>query len=70
MSSGSSEVQPDIHWFTKSDMVFLRKYACWMCSNLFYCSECRRFECVLDRARDWTPKKVCPSRVNAEIVQL
>jgi hypothetical protein len=70
LGSGSSESQPRIHWYAKSDRDFLRQYACWMCGNLFYCSECKKFECFLDRARDWTPKRVCPSRVDAEVVQL
>ena len=57
-----------IRWFTKSDVVYLREYVCWsesaMCGRLFYCGECKKFECALGLALS---KVVCPSRVEAVV---
>lgn len=69
MVSGSSEGEPKVHWFTKSEVAFLRKFACWKCAFLMYCSECERFECAL--VRDCrVPVKVCSFRKDAEFVRL
>ncbi len=66
LSSGSSGSQPKIHWFTKSDSVYLRKYVCWMCGNLIYCDECKKFECVLGLPLS---RDACQLRKDAKVVR-
>lgn len=67
MGSGSSEDKRKIHWFTKSEKIFLRKHACWMCEKLFYCAECKKFECAL---RFPLSEGACQFREDAEIVHI
>ena len=67
LSSGSSERQPKIHWFTKSDSVYLRKFVCWMCGNLLYCDECKKFECILGLSLS---RDACQFRKVAEVVRV
>ena len=63
--SGSSESLPKIHWFTKSEIVFVRGFVCWDCGRLIYCSECKKFECFLGFPLS---KVSCPSRVEGKVV--
>jgi hypothetical protein len=67
LGSGSSEGQPKVHWFTKSDSVYLHKYVCWMCGYLIYCCECKKFECVLGHLLS---RDACQFRKDGEIVRL
>lgn len=65
LDSGSSEDKPKVHWFTKSERIYLSKYVCWMCGKLLYCSECKRFECALGFPLS---EGACSSRMDAKIV--
>ena len=47
------------HVVTESEAVRLRKYACWKCKQLFYCPNCKRFECAFSRR---VPQKLCAFR--------
>lgn len=59
MVSACSKDEVNVHWFTKSESAYLRKYVCWMCGELLYCGECERFHCALGYE---VPKKSCVFR--------
>lgn len=63
LDSGSSGVK--VTDLDKSDVVRLRKYVCWMCNNLRYCSHCKKFECILGRP---LTKVACGFRKDAEVL--
>lgn len=61
-----------VHWFKKSERLYLCEHTvCWMCCYLIYCSECKRFECALNRDKAFAlPKVLCVSRKDADVCVL